>query len=160
MAFDTNAFMASSLEHRTEAVPVPGLKKWFPDDEEPTWTVRGLSGSELSRAIEAEAKQNKLSTLVGALVEGKPQSERIKEVRAALGLTGDVPGEMAKRLEMLAIGSIAPKVELNTAVKLATNFPIEFYSLTNKIIALTGMGAEPDPGKSLPSGPIQPSEGR
>jgi hypothetical protein len=63
-------------------------------------------------------------------------------VRKALGLTADTPGEIAKRLEMLTLGSVAPAISLPVAVKLAEAFPIEFLTLTNEISELTGKGAE------------------
>ena len=72
-----------------------------------------------------------------AIAGGGDQAEA---VRSALGLTKDTPGEIAKRLEMLVMGSVAPKIELPTAVKLAEAFPIEFLSITNRITELTGQG--------------------
>jgi hypothetical protein len=59
-----------------------------------------------------------------------------------LGLIKDTPGEIAKRLEMLVMGSVAPAVSLPVAVKLAEAFPIEFLQLTNEISDLTGRGAD------------------
>jgi hypothetical protein len=64
----------------------------------------------------------------------------VQAIRAAIVLTGDTPGEIAKRVEMLVTGSVTPKIEHATAAKLAENFPIEFLMLTNAITELTGMG--------------------
>jgi hypothetical protein len=70
------------------------------------------------------------------------KQEQTKAIREALGLTGDTPGEIAKRLELLVAGSVSPKIDLSAAVKLAEAFPIEFMVLTNKISELTGKGAD------------------
>jgi hypothetical protein len=43
---------------------------------------------------------------------------------------------------MLALGSVEPAVDHETAVRLCTYCPIEFYALTNAIVKLTGQGAE------------------
>jgi hypothetical protein len=65
----------------------------------------------------------------------------VADARKALGLAGkETPGEIAKRLEMLAMASVEPAISLQVAVKLAENFPVEFYQLTNEITELTGMG--------------------
>jgi hypothetical protein len=66
--------------------------------------------------------------------------DQAQALRKAIGLTNDTPGEIAKRLEMLVMGCVAPTLELPAAVKLAEAFPIEFLSLTNTISELTGQG--------------------
>ena len=72
----------------------------------------------------------------------------------AMGLASeDVPGDISRRIEMLAAGSVAPQLgadNRDVAVKLAENFPTVFYQLSNAILSLTGQGAEP--GKPKRSG--------
>ena len=101
--------------------------------------VRGLSAVELHKAIEASKRQGSIEAIVKAIAANQDQAGAI---RSALGLTKDTPGEIAKRLEMLVMGSVAPAVSLPVAVKLAEAFPIEFLTLTNEITDLTGKGAE------------------
>jgi hypothetical protein len=64
---------------------------------------------------------------------------------------GVTNGEIAKRLEMLVMGSVSPEVTLPVAVKLAEAFPVEFLELTNAITTLTGQGF--DMGKPQAASP-------
>jgi len=136
MPFNPDKFMADKLEARQEAVPVPALSGWFDKDEAPVWVIRGLTSNELNSALEAKARRASIDNVIEALTN----NDQAQAVRAMIGLTKDSPAEIVKRLEMLVLGSVAPKIELPLAVKLAEAFPIEFLTLTNKITALTGMG--------------------
>lgn len=139
MGFDADRFAAAKFQPRTEAVPVPGLAAFFAEGEEPTWTVRSLSAVELHRCMEAGRRQSTIESIVKAVAS---QADQVAAVRKALGLSKDTPGEIAKRLEMLAIGSVSPAIELPVAVKLAETFPVEFMLLTNKVTELSGKGAD------------------
>jgi hypothetical protein len=148
MPFDVNKFSAQNFRHRTEAIPVPDLKQFFGPDDEPVWVVRGLSGEELTRSHEAQAKNRNIAGLVEA-IQKNPSPEKVEAMRELLGVGCSVPDELAKRIDMLASGSVEPQIDQPLAVKLAQFFPVEFYRLTNRITALTGLGAEP--GKPRPS---------
>lgn len=137
MGFKVDSFDRAEFTPRRASVPVDALAAFFDEGEPAVWQVRGLSSAELHRALEAGKRQGSIEQIVRAIAGGGDQAEA---VRAALGLSKDTPGEIAKRLEMLVMGSVAPKVELPTAVKLADAFPIEFLSITNKITELTGQG--------------------
>lgn len=139
MGFDAAKFERAEFKPRTEAVQVPALAAFFDEGEPASWTVRGLSASELHRAMEAGKRQGSVEAIVRAISSGGDQAQAL---RRALGLSADTPGEIAKRLEMLVMGSVSPKVELPVAVKLAEAFPVEFLALTNTITELTGKGAE------------------
>jgi hypothetical protein len=139
MPFDVERFERARFEPRRERVPVEALATFFGEGEDPVWEVRGISSAELHRALEASRRQGSVESIVKAIAANGDQA---LAVRKALGLTNDTPGEIAKRLEMLVLGSVAPKIELPAAVKLAEAFPIEFLSLTNKISELTGKGAD------------------
>ena len=137
MAFNADKFERASFEARRARVPVPALAAFFDEGEPPEWEVRGLSATELHRAIEAGRRQGSIDSIVKAIAANGDQASA---VRKALGLSKDVPGEIAKRLEMMVLGSVAPVVTLPQAVKLAEAFPVDFLSLTNEITALTGRG--------------------
>ena len=139
MAFNAEKFERSKFEARRAKVPVPALSDFFDEGETPEWEVRGLSAVELHKAMEAGKRQGSIEAIVKAIAANQDQAGA---VRKALGLTKDTPGEIAKRLEMLVMGSVAPAVSLPVAVKLAEAFPIEFLTLTNEITDLTGKGAE------------------
>ena len=160
MAFDKNAFMQARFIPRTQAVPVPGLADFFPKEEieegevqpVPQWIVRGMDANEFARCQEEADKRDKLGTLVQAISMSGPTSAKVQKVREALGIVADeVPGEVAKRLEMLTIASIDPVIPIEVAVRVAETRPIEFYDLTNVIITLTGQGKDIEK-KSIPSG--------
>ena len=137
MGFNADKFERASFEARRTRVPVSALAQFFDEGEKPEWEVRGLSATELHKAIEAGRRQGSIDSIVKAIAaNGDPASA----VRKALGLSKDVPGEIAKRLEMLVLGSVQPVVTLPQAVKLAEAFPVDFLSLTNEITDLTGQG--------------------
>ena len=139
MAFNAEKFERSKFEARRAKVPVPALSDFFDEGETPELEVRGLSAVELHKAMEAGKRQGSIEAIVKAIAANQDQAGA---VRKALGLTKDTPGEIAKRLEMLVMGSVAPAVSLPVAVKLAEAFPIEFLQLTNEISDLTGRGAD------------------
>jgi len=149
MTFDNKKFKRTKFKQRTEAVPVADLADFFPDDEEPVWEVRGLTGQELGRTKEAAAKNKNMSALVDAL-ESSVDSDKIDAMRTALGVGEETPQNIAERLEQLVLGSVAPECDMETAVLLCERFPIEFYTLTNTVLKLTGKGMEP--GKRKDSG--------
>ncbi len=139
MAFNAEKFERSKFEARRAKLPMPALADFFDEGETPEWEVRGLTSAEWHKADEALKRQGSIESIVKAIAANQDQ---IIAVRKAIGLTKDTPGEIAKRLEMLVMGSVSPKIELPVAVKLAEFFPIEFYWLTNEIVTLTGKGAE------------------
>ena len=138
MTFNADKFERAKFEARRAKVPVPALADFF-DEGDSVWEVRGLSAAELHKAIEASKRQGSIEAIVKAIAANQDQAGAI---RSALGLTKDTPGEIAKRLEMLVMGSVSPTIQLPTAVKLAEAFPIEFMTMTNEITVLTGKGAE------------------
>ena len=137
MGFAADRFERAAFEPRRAKVPVPALAPFFDEGEAPEWEVRGLSAVELHRALEAGRRQNSVEAVVKAIAASGDQAAA---VRKALGLSKDTPGEIAKRLELLVLGSVAPAITLPQAVKLAESFPIEFLSITNEITDLTGRG--------------------
>jgi len=138
MSFDAAKFERAKFEARTKEVHLPALSDFF-DDEECLWVVRGLNSNELHKAAAADSTQKALAKILQAISENQDQA---KGAGSALGIYGETPGEIAKRLEMLVAGSVSPEITLPVAVKLAENFPIEFLTLTNDITELTGLGFE------------------
>src|SRR5574337_706396 len=138
--FNADKFDQSQLEHRTSELELPALSSFFDEGEKPMFKVRGLSGAELQVAIDAQKRNTTAESLITALAKLPAD---VATIRQAIGLPSkNTPSELAKRIEMLTLGSVSPKLEQHIAVKLAEKFPIEFYQLTNLITELTGMGAE------------------
>lgn len=149
MAFNEKKFMKTNFTPRTKDVKVPDMKDFFDLESEPVFHVRGLTGPELARVHEAVDKHRDIAGLISGLLSGQSQ-EKIDSIRTAMGITDDVPAEIARRLEMISIAVIEPKIALDTAVKFCEMYPIEFYSVTSTISTLTGQGQIP--GKPKPSG--------
>lgn len=152
MPFDAKAFQNAKLEDRTEAVPVSELSAWFSGEENPVWTVRGLTGKELGRVNEAAAKNRNVQAIVEKILANSP-----KKIAAGVQdlITGpDTPDDVARRIDMMIAGSVDPACDLQTALKLCEAFPVVFYRLTNKILELTGAGrvaGGPKPSGSKPA---------
>lgn len=139
MGFAADKFERAEFRPRTMRVPVLALAAFFDEGEKPEFEVRGLTATELHRAMEAGQRQGSMETIIKAMAATGDQASAI---RKALGLSKDTPGEIAKRLELLVAGSVKPVLTLPIAVKLAEKFPVEFLSLTNEITGLTGQGAD------------------
>jgi len=150
MAFNKTAFLKQEFKQRIEEVKVPSLASFF--EGEPLWRIRGQTGEELARMLDLETTQQSLSQIVEAL--GNSQ-EVTAELREVLGTGTNVPFDLVKRINQLVVCSLTPEIDQHTAVKFAECYPIEFYLLTNKITALTGLGMEIAVKKPDPSGNIQ-----
>jgi hypothetical protein len=141
MGFDVKSFRKAKFEDRTAEVPVPDLKDWFAEGEEPVFIVRGLTAEELARCNEAVQKNKNISSVIEAL-HSSNQQEKVQAMREMLGVSESVPNDLAKRLEQFALGTVDPDMDHELAVKFAESFPVEFYQLTNKIMELTGQGRQ------------------
>ena len=137
MGFDLNRFAQAEFTPRTRVVPVPNLQAFFAKGEKAEWVICSLDTVQLQKAVEAKNRQADMKSVVEAIAASGDQA---KELRKALGLSDDVPGEVVKHLEMFVSGSVEPKVDMPTAVKMARAFPIEFLRITNAITELTGQG--------------------
>lgn len=154
MGFDAKKFMKTKWQQRTEAVPVPDLQAFFPEGEEAVWTVRGLTGQELGKSNEAAERNKNVAAILEGLMGGEAK-EKAQAVKDLLGVGGSTPVDIAKRIEHLMSGSVSPPCTHELSVRLCEAFPVEFFLLTNKIVALTGMGMLP--GKPAPSGGTEKS---
>ena len=142
MPFDSESFMQSKLVPRSRGVQVPALAAWFGGEaDSAVWTVRGLTANELAKVNEADARNRRESALVEAIASGS-RSEIVAEMQTALGRSKDTRPDLARRLEMLTLGSVEPECSEDVAVRLADKFPTQFFELTNAVLELTGRGSE------------------
>lgn len=153
MSFNTTQFLKEEFSPRTEDVKVPGLKTWFDEGEDPVFTVRALTGHELANADAASKKMQTGGKLLESFMTGSTE-EKIESIKQQLGLSTEVPAESAKRMEMLVIATVEPKLTMEVASSMVLNFPIEFYMVTNTISKITGMGAVSE-AKPISSGQTQ-----
>ena len=149
--FDVKQFMTTQFAAREEDVPVPDLQDFFPDGEKAVWRVRGITGPEYG-VVNETAQQNRKS--LAEAIEKMVATLSPKDVDSVATLVRDperVTDELAKRLEMFVIGSVAPAADMELAIKVCRVCPIEFFDITNVINRLTGMGSEAKK-KPAPSG--------
>lgn len=150
MEFDIQKFTAQAFQPREHEIAVPALAAWFKgaakkdeagNDLPPAWKVRGLTGAELARCNEAQQRNRNRAAIAEGLAGSDDKiAGAIKEI---LGTGSAVPDDIAKRIEMLVLGSVEPACTHQVAVKLADAFPVEFYEITTAIVRLTGQGGEP-----------------
>ena len=141
MGFDVNRFQSASLEHRQKKVLLPLLKDFFSEGEEPEWTVRGLSGPELGYVRETIRRNKDVGDILDGLASGK-SAEKVQAVKELFGLAGKVTDETATWLETVVQGSVDPKIDMETAVKLCEFYAVHFTTLALTIQSLTGQGAD------------------
>jgi len=149
MGFKSDEFIQADFKPREHSVSVPDLKSFFDEDEDPVWVVRGLTGHEVARYQEAVTTNRDMAAIAEGLAS--PDNKKVVEaIREKLGIGDAVPDDIAKRIEVLVLGSVDPVVDNHLAVKLCERFPVPFYELTTKILGLTGEGYSL--GKSSGSG--------
>lgn len=152
--FDEKKFSRAAFVPRTHRHFVPELKGYFGSDEESYWEVRGLTGQEMFQAKMAIDRDKTIRAAIAAMAT--TGNEQIQAFQELMALGESVPEEYSKRIELVSIGSVAPKVERTTVVKLAKNFPATLNTLSDKILELTGLGHEL--GKPKGSGETAASE--
>jgi hypothetical protein len=142
-----------------DAVPVPELSQWFSADEgeapdaAPKWIVRGLGGDEYARAQDVQNKAERALQLAQGFAAG--HGKDIQEGLASmLGYGAEAHPEFGKRVELLKMGSVAPKIEHGDAVKLGKHFPLVLWRLTNRVLELSGQGSTAAV-KPPPSGDVE-----
>ncbi len=144
MNFDIKKFEAANFKDRVESVPVPRLTQFFSDKGKkkatPAWKVRGLTGEESAIAKQAVSENKNIDAILQA-IGSKGKKDLVEGIKELAGLSSDnVPDELVQRYSWLENGSVDPVCSHEMAMKLAQNFPEDFYLLTNKIMQLTGMG--------------------
>lgn len=148
MPFDAKKFKSTKWEPSVQEIEVDELKDFFKDGEKPVWKVRALTGVELARVREAVENNLKLKQQVERLFSKRPQEAADAADKIIMG--PDIPSDIARRIEMLILGSVDPKCDLELAKKLCEHKGTLFHSLTNTILQLSGIGSVP--GGSKPSG--------
>jgi hypothetical protein len=135
--FKSSEFARAQFTAREKDVKVEDLAKWF--DGDPVWRVRSLSGEELARVHQAGDNASNMLDIAEALISGAGSGagDAIKEL---LGVTDTTPEDFAKRIEMILIASVEPKVDRQTVVKIADAFPVVFMEISGEIMQLTALG--------------------
>ncbi len=155
MAFDIRAFERAQFEPRTFRVKVPTLKDFFAEGEEPVFIVRNLTHSEAAKCADVESHNDGVSKLLDAAIDDEQTREELKD-RAGVYHKADTHKETAIGCAMLVAGSVEPKIDFRTALKLSEHHNFTFQVLIDTIGKLSTLGSEL--AKPAPSGKTQPSE--
>ncbi len=139
MGFDIKKFETTNFKDRIEVVPVPRLKMFFDENDAAEWTIRGLTGVESAIAKEAVRQNSNIDAVIKA-IGSNAKRDIVDGVKELVGITGKTPDEIVQRYSWLVQGSVEPVCTHEMAMKLSSNFPEDFYLLTNKIMDLTGDG--------------------
>jgi len=142
--FDTTAFMNAEVSRRTDTVTLATLAVFFPEGENPIFTVQNLTAPEIAQVREAVAKNAAARrALLKAEKEGATE-EILAAIRTLLAATGGkgVPDEYARYLKLVTLGCVDPAIDHETAKRLAKAAPVGFESLAVKILTLTGLGGD------------------
>lgn len=153
MGFDLQKFETADFKFREKKVPVPQLASFFGDGEPAEWIVRNLTGAELAAVRDSIQRAKDLESIVEGLASDSGK-DKIQAVKDAMGITGD-PEDHIRRLTMLELGTVSPKIQRKHAVRLGEAYPVLFTTLTHEIMSLTGQGKSL--GESIASGEIQES---
>jgi len=143
MAFDTVKFTSQVFCPRTgryEVAPHSGLRQFFGEDDEKVFLVRGLTASEVGITRDATTRNRDIAALLEALTGGE-SSEKAQAMQQLI--RPETPDDVARRLEVVHLGLVDPKLNFPDVVRLAENFPIEFYGISDQILMLTGLGRLP-----------------
>ena len=144
MSFNVDKFMSTEYQERTEKVELKDLPAdFFGPDEPKEWLVRGLTGVELEQVEQAAARATNATTLLDALTEklGKDQVQMLKKVAGFVtDAGGDPPETVIRKYNIFALGCVEPKATVPFAVRFCRDYPVEFRTVVNQILALTGQG--------------------
>lgn len=149
--FNAKAFTKTKMEQRTAVVPVPELAQWFANGETAEFTVRGLTGAELSVCESAKIRQEKWETLIS---KAELSDENIDTLMMLLAPVKGLTAVDIYQIELLF--TVFPSIDRPSWRLVFDRFPYVVKRLSSKIIELTAMGyAEVKPP---PCGETQISE--
>ena len=140
--FDLIKFRSTEKERRTKDVPVPELAYFYPKSkkkETPVWTIQNMTGEELYKMRESVERNRDIEKTLAALGSG----DNAEVAKSALGVSNNVPEDLARRLSVLVSGTVQKDFSRADAVSLAKAHPLTFDRLTNEIMILSGVGARP-----------------
>jgi len=141
MGFDLKAFEKTDFTRRIGEVEAPALKAFFGEDEKPIFTFRNLDSNELA-IIGAENNNVKISEGLLNAISAKSTADIAKEVKTLLGFDGELQPEYRRKLSMVELASVEPKLTRQMARKIAEHYSHVFTQFIDKINELYGKGSE------------------
>ena len=163
MGFDLKGFTKTKFKTRTMPVPVmsKALCHFFKETDKKEFTVKGLTGEEMGRCETAHTRMKTILTGLEALIGSG--ADNVKAIKDLLSLGGDdIETDVARRIEILCLGCVKPKLDIQAAAKITRVAPVDAKNLTNHILALSGQGMIPggpqSSGDAETSGQVAPSD--
>ena len=144
MSFDFNAFENAPVNFPTKKIPVPQLKNFFPEGEEPEWEIKSLTGIEIAISNQAPIDYRRKKAMIEALTDDNASSIAMKKAfQELLGKCPEdtMPEEYLRWLKIVEFGSI-PHCPESICVKLAHAKGAVFRLLANDISVMSGLGAD------------------
>ncbi|MEH6575791.1 MAG: hypothetical protein V7731_01820 [Amphritea sp.] len=140
MPFDVKQFDRATFKAREAFASFPALKGFFDEGEEPGFTVRGLSGTEIALAKQ-DAQRGRLVTETLLQMNSANEKEKVSAMLQEMGINDDDPAEVAQLLSHLEYGIIEPKLTRAQIVKLVEFYGVDMLVIGRKILELSGQGA-------------------
>jgi hypothetical protein len=144
MAFDLKGFSKTKFKTRTMPVPIisEALGNFFGENDKKEFMVKGLTGEEMGRCENAHTRikiiRDGLEALIGS---GK---DNVRAIQDLLSLGGEnIEQDVARRIEILCLGCVKPKLDIQAAAKITKVAPVDAKNITNHILALSGQGMIP-----------------
>jgi len=140
MTFDIDAFDAAPVAFPTKKIAVPGLKKFFGDEEEPFIEIKALTGVELALVEESTQKINRLKAALESFA--KDTVSGFKQGFQEL-INGDVetPETYMRWITLVRLGTV-PQLPEHIVVKLAFSQGGILRRLAHEIAVMSAMGAD------------------
>ena len=158
MAFNAQKFETVKFQDRTTTIKTPTLKCFFDDGEEPEWTLKCISASEVATARDHVKNSRNREQLIDGLFKNAIPDPLLQELKEKVGISrtdGKVHGEVIFKKALLMFASVKPKCSEVTALILAQNYPEVFEELATAALILIGQGQQP--GELIPCGEITDS---
>jgi hypothetical protein len=95
----------------------------------------------------SEESRNAVAQLSEALA-GSDINEAAEQIKSLVGVSADIPQELAKRIFLLTFASIDPVCDLTTAGIIHEHFPTDFLNITQEILNISGLGSKKKESKS------------
>ena len=144
MSFDVNAFENASVNFPTKKIPVPELKAFFPEGEEPEWEIKSLTGIEIAISNQAPIDYGRKKAMIEALTDDNASSVEMKKAfQDLLGQCPEdtMPEEYLRWLKIVEFGSVTHSPE-HICVKLAHAKGAVFRLIAHEISLMSGIGAD------------------
>lgn len=138
MGFDIEKFRQAQFESRTKEIQAEALKVFFGKDEKPVFKIRNLTAEELAKVRDSVQRKKDIDSVVNLLASQGAKS-KADGIKKALGWD-DHPDDFVRRLTIMEIGTVDPRLERDVCVKISEVNSMLFQKITDEIMLLSGEG--------------------